>query len=55
MLKVKWWIKIYKAKGSKKTSGVGILILGEDIYLKRIQWDKERHFIMLKAKCYHED
>jgi exonuclease III len=53
---VKGWKTIFQANGLKKHSGVGILILNNiNFQPKVIKKDKERHFILIKAKILQEE
>jgi hypothetical protein len=53
--RVKGWKKHFQGNGPTKKAGLAILISNK-IYFqpKVIKKDKERHFIIMKGKIYHE-
>jgi exonuclease III len=54
-LRIKGWKTIFQANGSKKQTGVAILISNNvDFQLKVIKKDKDGHFILIKGKIYQE-
>ena len=55
-LRVKGWKTIFQVNGSKKQTGVSILISNKiDFHPKVIKKDKEGHFILIKGKIYQDE
>jgi hypothetical protein len=55
-LKVKDWKKIYQVNSPWKQVGVAIFISDEvDVKLTLIQWDKGRHFILIKWAIHQKE
>ena len=55
-VKVQGWKKLYHANGDQKKTGVAILISNKIHFeIKAMEWDKERHYIMIKGSIKEED
>jgi hypothetical protein len=50
------WKTVFQANGLKKQAGADILIFNKiNFQPKVIKKDKERHFILIKGKTFHEE
>lgn len=55
-LKVKGWKMIYHVNINQEKWGMAILISDKvDYRAKKITWDREGHYIMLKGSVHQED